>query len=206
MTVRRTLNNALYFLHSSHIRRLLLLCLTITVMWQAVQAQDTLTNRGDTSNVRKHSPAKASIFSAVIPGLGQVYNKKYWKIPIIYAGFGVFAYFINQNSTEYHKFKEAYIWKVSNDTVPIDNPYIYKYPSVDQLKSGKDYYERNLEISWILCGVWYILNILDASVDAHLMNFDVSDNLSLHIEPHIDHSNLYARPGGAGLSLTMTFK
>ena len=90
----------------------------------------------------KHSTAKAAIFSAALPGLGQAYNKKYWKIPIIYAGFGAFTYFIITNNNEFVKFKEAYIYVANGETYPIDNPYVDKY-NQQQLKDAMDYYRRN---------------------------------------------------------------
>lgn len=163
-------------------------------------------NNSDTLSLNIHSPKKAAIFSAVLPGLGQAYNHKYWKIPIIYAGLGVLGYFIHQNYSEYQKFKEAYIWKIGNDTVPIDNDYIYKYETADQLKRGKDYYLRNFELTCILTGVWYVLNILDATVDAHLMDYEINEDLSLHIQPGISTQNLVLRQPVAGLTLTMRFR
>ncbi|MCX6234379.1 MAG: DUF5683 domain-containing protein [Bacteroidetes bacterium] len=175
-------------------------------VFQVSFAQNDTIHPPDTLEQKSHSPRKATIFSSVLPGLGQAYNKKYWKIPIIYAGFGAFAYFISQNSFEYKKFKEAYIWKVSNDTTPIDNDYIYKYLTSEQLKAGKDYYLRNLELSWIFCGIWYILNILDAAVDAQLMDFDISEDISLHVEPGLKNNFFPGYQPVAGMTLTLNFR
>jgi hypothetical protein len=187
--------------------RFLLAGILFCLAFQVADAQEGTVPSADTLVKKTHSASKAAAFSAVLPGLGQAYNKKYWKIPIIYAGFGVFAYFINQNTKEYKKFKEAYLWKVSNDTVPIDNDYIYKYPTVDQLRSGKDYYLRNVELSWIFCSLWYILNILDASVDAHLMDFDISDDITLHVEPGMNNNySLLGYQPVAGVTMTLKFR
>lgn len=195
-----------------HIRRpppVITVCIVIllstTLPCAVAQTRDGLKSP-DTLSVKIHSPRKAAIFSTVLPGLGQAYNHKYWKIPIIYAGFGVLGYFLHQNYSEYQKFKEAYIWKISNDTVPIDNDYIYKYESADQLKRGKDYYLRNFELTCILTGVWYVMNILDATVDAHLMDYEINEDLSLHIQPGFNSQDLLFRQPVAGLTLTMRFR
>jgi hypothetical protein len=131
---------------------------------------------------KPHSVSKAAIYSAVLPGLGQAYNKKYWKIPIIYAGFGAFGYFIVTNNKEYVQFKEAYIYVANGDTTSINNPYVLKYNQT-QLKEAMDYYHRNRDLSIILSALWYTLNILEAYVDAHFFDYDISDDLSLHFSP-----------------------
>lgn len=156
------------------------------------QTSKDKTNK-DTLLFKKHSPKKATIYSAVLPGLGQAYNKKYWKIPVVYAGFGVLTYFIISNRSEYKKFREAYDYVTSEDTIPINNNYVNKY-SVDQLSSARDYYRRNMEFSIILSGFWYLLNIVDANVDAHLFDYDISDDLSLQIEPAFKNSILKPEP------------
>jgi hypothetical protein len=132
-----------------------------------------------------HSPNKAAIYSAVLPGLGQAYNKKYWKIPVVYAGFGTMAYFINSNAIEYNKFRNAYDYKTSTNPDPSKyNEYVNKYPEASLLQ-GRDYYRRNRDLSYILTGVWYLLNVVDAAVDAYLFDYDVSEDLTLHIRPDI---------------------
>jgi hypothetical protein len=151
----------------------------------------------------KHSPHRASIYSAVLPGLGQVYNKKYWKVPVIYAGFGGLFYITRENTREYRKFLEAYRYVVNQDSVPINNDYVDRY-NEQQLLQGKNVYRRNVEIGYIIAGAWYILNIIDASVDAHLFYYDVSENLSMKLEPVLLSSPLAARPVN-GLSLTLKF-
>jgi hypothetical protein len=131
-----------------------------------------------------HSPNKAALYSAILPGLGQAYNKKYWKIPLVYAGFGTMAYFLASNISEYSKFKDAFDYK-SGDSIPSKyNSYVDKYP-LTSLQEGKDYYRRNRDFTYIVMSLWYILNIVDAAVDAYLFTYDISDNLSLHWEPSI---------------------
>jgi len=131
-----------------------------------------------------HSPHKATIYSAVLPGLGQFYNKKYWKIPVVYTGISVIGYFALENRSEYRKASEAYIYVSNEETYEIDNDLIGRYDA-NVLRDIRDYYRRNMELSYIILALWYGLNIVDATVDAHLFNYDVSDNLSVQIEPTI---------------------
>jgi hypothetical protein len=153
---------------------------------------------------QKHSPRKATLYSAVLPGLGQAYNKKYWKIPIIYGGFGALFYMTRENTLEYRKFLEAYRYEVSDkSTPPPENDYLGRY-NEQQLMSGKNLYRRNVEVGYILGGVLYILNIIDASVDAHLFYYDISEDLSMKLEPTMLSSPLAAKPV-TGISLTIRF-
>lgn len=130
-----------------------------------------------------HSPHKATIYSLVLPGLGQAYNKKYWKIPVIYAGFTFLVYNIKVNSDEVKKFTQAYKYVVNKETYPTNNKYVVRYPNPNDLLAGRDFYRRKVELNIIYSAVWYILNVLDATVDAHFFDYDVSDNLSMHLEP-----------------------
>ncbi len=155
-----------------------------------VKAQDTIIPPEippdiviDTTANVKHSAHKATIYSLVLPGLGQAYNKKYWKIPIIYAGFGALAYNIAINSAEEKKFTEAYRYKISGDTMPIDNEYVARYPDPNDLLKGRDFYRRRVELSVIFTAALYLLNVVDAAVDAHFFDYDVSEDLSLNIQP-----------------------
>jgi len=133
----------------------------------------------------KHSPKKAALFSAVLPGMGQAYNKKYWKIPVVYAGFAGLGFWIGTNTKNYREYNEAYKLRVDGDSTTIDK-YVGEYGNED-LRSLKRGYRRNLDLSVILTVVWYALNIVDATVDAHLFEFDVSDNLSLRVEPVLEY-------------------
>ena len=123
------------------------------------------------------SPKKAAIYSAVIPGAGQIYTKKYWKVPIIYGGLVTSAYFINDNNNQYNEYRDAAL--LSYETGEDQLGYTYS-----ELITLKDYYKRNREISYFSFVGVYILNIIDASVNAHLFNFDVSDDISLNIRPY----------------------
>ncbi|MBU1368496.1 MAG: hypothetical protein KJ578_08560 [Bacteroidetes bacterium] len=130
-----------------------------------------------------HSPHKATIYSALLPGLGQAYNKKYWKIPIVYAGFGTLYYFASSNGKLYREARTAYDYVVNEYEYPIDNQFVNGVYSAEDLQSIKDFYRRNMELSWIITGLWYVLNIVDATVDAHFFDYDISDDLTVQIEP-----------------------
>lgn len=133
------------------------------------------------------SPKKASIYSAVIPGAGQIYTKKYWKVPVIYGGLITSGYFIRDNQDNYTMYKEAAITSL-NDNEAVQTVEGQKY-SYSELIILKDHYKRNREISYFSFVGIYILNIIDASVNAHLFNFDVSDDISLNIRPYSTFSN-----------------
>lgn len=128
------------------------------------------------------SPKKAALFSAIIPGSGQIYTEKYWKVPIVYAGIITSIYFIDENNKKYKNYKEAALLSYDSG----ENQLGYSY---SELKILKDYYRRNRDVSYFsLVGI-YILNIVDASVNAHLYNFDVSDDISINIKPHLSLYN-----------------
>jgi len=129
----------------------------------------------------EHSPRKATIFSTVLPGLGQAYNKKYWKIPVIYAGFTGLSYLAIINNKDYITYKDAYRQRLDGDESTID-AYVDIYSDND-LVTLKNFYRRNRDLSIIGISVLYVLNIIDASVDAHLFNFNVNDDLSIFIQP-----------------------
>ena len=148
-----------------------------------------------------HSPKKAAIYSAVLPGLGQAYNRKYWKIPLVYGGFAAFGYFIGFNNKNYLVSKNAYS-DLSDDDPSTDSYmqleqiiyYNLNNPSeVENLKRGllrrQDYYRRNRDLLVILTIGFYGLNIIDASVDAHFFNWDISDDLALQWQPTLNQIN-----------------
>lgn len=152
-----------------------------------------------------HSAKKATYYSMMLPGLGQAYNKKYWKIPIIYAGFGTLGYFISFNGKEYRNFRQAYNIVATGDSVNFSNHYVVRYnANLDQLREGRNYYRRNLEFNYILAVLLYVLNIVDASVDGNLYDFDVSDDVSIKFEPM--QNNMVYRPEPAvGITLRYRF-
>ena len=122
-------------------------------------------------------PKKAALYSAILPGAGQVYTKKYWKVPVIYGGLITSAYYINESNDLYQLYKSTYLNRLDGDFN--DN---LNYSDSD-LRTLTEHYRRNREVSALLFTLTYILNIVDASVNAHLFDYDVSENLSLHIQP-----------------------
>ena len=133
--------------------------------------------------VKLHSPKKALILSAVLPGAGQFYNKKYWKIPIIY-GLGVFLV------SNYSKFDKEYncylrVLDGNDNTTCSDNAYGVDDLNTSQIQDRKDIVKRNRDLQVILLVLTYVVNIVDANVDAHLNEFDIGDNASAIINPSV---------------------
>ena len=193
---------------------------------QVLYAQEQeLPAPADTLKQKEHSPRKAWILSAAIPGLGQVYNQKYWKVPVVYAGFGVLVYFVIFNTNYYKDYK--YGLMDFTDTIPGTDSYLdlisknldpatfdpVLYPDTynpttatwfeKQLRNNMKYYRRNRDLSYIGIGLWYILNIIDATVDAHLFDYDIGDDLTLHLEPGLRNSPY--SPETIGIKLTFQF-
>lgn len=163
-----------------------------TILTFAAEGQPLKSSESPLNESEKlHSPHKASVYSAILPGLGQAYNKKYWKIPIVYAGIGTLTYFAIVNRKEYLLAKEAFIYVSNEEEYPTDNKYVGKYEAND-LITIRDYYRRNTEVSWIFMGLWYVLNIVDATVDAHLFYYDISDELSVSISQPESEINISA--------------
>ncbi|MFC2100441.1 DUF5683 domain-containing protein [Bacteroidota bacterium] len=212
MPLKKKSLNILFFFQSKQLPKIILISLPLiviafnSVLPQEIIGGDTIpATKKDTLKdeikIKMHSPKKATLYSMILPGLGQAYNKKYLKIPAIYAVGGVLYYFIQFNNKKYNTFKEAYNIRTDNDTNTIDD---YTYYSVDNLLTLRNYYRRNLELTYILSVVVYLLNIIDASVDAHLFYYDVSEDLSMGIEPAllpINRNQYYS-----GIKLTFRLK
>ncbi|HWY13247.1 MAG TPA: DUF5683 domain-containing protein [Bacteroidia bacterium] len=146
---------------------------------------------------------KATIMSAIIPGLGQAYNRRWWKVPIVYAGLGGFGYLFYINQRQYAFYAKNL--KAENDGDP-NTINETKYSS-DQLLVLKNNYRKNRDLGFIGMSIIYIFNMVDANVDAHLRTFDVSDDLTLQIKPY---SNVYCLNNSVGLqtglSLNLKFR
>lgn len=130
---------------------------------------------------KRHSPTKAALLSAALPGLGQGYNKKYWKIPIVYAGFAGLGYAVYYTASEFKNYRNAYRLQVDGDKTTIGS-----YKGIQDeatLKTYRDYFKKNLDISAICTAVWYTLNIVDAAVDAHLFEWNMKDDLTVSWRP-----------------------
>jgi len=143
----------------------------------------------------RRSPRKAALMSAILPGLGQAYNRKFWKIPILYAGFGVAAWYLDNNLTNIRLYKDAFIAEIDGNPATMNNTGF----STDQLQRLIDQYTEWRDLSYIAFGIIYILNIIDANVDAHLFYFDVSEDISMSLRPHWSPFMFM----GPGLTLTL---
>ncbi|MGY5846975.1 DUF5683 domain-containing protein [Salegentibacter sp. HM20] len=143
------------------------------------------------------APARAAFYSAILPGLGQAYNKKYWKIPIAYGGLATGIYFYINNDKEYNRFRDAYKDRLAGRPNELDGRI-----TNDGLLRAQRFYRRNKEISLLVTAGVYILNIIDANIDAHLRQFNVSEDLSLHPKMNFDEFSGKTR---YGLSLNYSF-
>jgi len=159
---------------------------------KAILTGDTLT--GFQSNVAssdnnkalektKKIPAKATLYSLFLPGLGQTYNGNYWKVPIIYSLFAGIYFLYEDNNYKYNQFKQAYKHSLNDEPV---GELFEKYEE-SELMERKDYYKRQRDFNIILGVLVWGLNILDANVDAHLMDYDISPDLSLNVKPEINN-------------------
>lgn len=170
------------------------------------QVRDTI--RPDTlkineANLPKHSPTKAALFSTFVPGLGQAYNKKYWKIPIIYAGIAIPLYYGLEQNQIFNEKREAYTDRLAGDS---SDKYLVpgNFFSNEGLLESMDINRRNRDLMYIIAGIIYALQIVDASVDAHLFYFNVSEDLTLHYEPMLYFDDRLRKPI-KGLTLSLQF-
>ncbi|MFM2207775.1 MAG: hypothetical protein RL213_1750 [Bacteroidota bacterium] len=143
---------------------------------------------------------KAALYSAILPGAGQVYNHRYWKVPLVVGGFVGLYYVSDFNNTYYKDFRTAYIARTDNDSTTSDNYPLY---TLQEIRVRMDYYRRNRDLSYILMGGFYILTIVDAYVDAQLKDFDVSDRLSLKIHPEFSFSSNFAPAAGMKIAFCL---
>ena len=150
-----------------------------------------------TSSIDPLTPAKAAFFSAVLPGLGQAYNKKYWKIPLVYGALGTSVYFFADNDKKYKQYRTAYKRRlegvVTEDLAFLDNT---------RLIAGQKFYQRNRDLSALVILAFYALNIIDANVDAALLQFNVDETLSL--KPALYQNDVTFRTN-VGLTLSYNF-
>ena len=153
----------------------------VLLLSMEARAQDTLVAP------KEHSAKRAAIMSAILPGAGQVYNGKWWKVPIIYAGFGAVGYLAYDNHSNYKTYLTAYKIKTGNleeGVTPTEYELaLAEHYQAGQLQSYKESYRRDFELYCIIMAAWYGLNIVDAIVDGHLYTYDIGDDLSFHVDP-----------------------
>ena len=158
----------------------------------ALKAKDTLKAR----EIDPLRPSKAAFYSAIVPGLGQAYNKKYWKIPLVYGAIGTSMYFYIDNGKKYHSYRDAYKRRLAGFQ---DDQ--YQYLDDSRLIAAQRFYQRNRDLSLLVSIGFYVLNIVDANIDAHLIQFNVSDNLSFQPEVYTNEINYKPNVG-----LTFNYK
>ena len=161
-----------------------LLLLSFFCAFGAMHAQRSDTLIIDT--LPQHSPTKATLLSLAVPGLGQAYNKKYWKIPVVFAMIGTPLYFALERRDLYNEYKSAYVARVDDDSTTIDTKFIRLNDA--NLLRNIDNQRKNRDLLFVLTGVAYVLNVVDAAVDAHLYYFEVSDDLSARLKPSFQYS------------------
>jgi len=133
-------------------------------------------------NVKTPNPKRSGLYSACFPGLGQIYNKQYWKAGVVYAGGAVIGGFIISNYSNYNKYRKAYVGMIDNDP---ETPNTVENYTVDDVKFLRDGFRRYLEYSIIAATLGYTLNILDAFIAGHLRTFDMSKDISFKARPFI---------------------
>jgi hypothetical protein len=156
-------------------------------------ANDTLKS----NPINPLAPSKAAFYSAILPGLGQAYNKKYWKIPIVYGAMGTSLYFYFSNNQQYHNYRDAYKKRLAG----LEETR-YDFLTDSQLIQAQRVTQRNRDLSLLVTLGFYILNIVDANVDAHLMQFNVNDKLTF--QPDVYQNTITSKPN-LGLSLNYRF-
>lgn len=171
---------------------------------KVILIRDTIVSR----QIDPLAPSKAAFYSAILPGLGQAYNKKYWKIPIVYAAIGTGVYLYINNTDQLNRYRDAYksrlagfntdeFWGTDANGIPLASPRIEN----DGLIRAQQTFRRNQELSLLVTIGLYALNIIDANVDAHLMQFNVDENLA--VKPHYKYNQM---DNTTDLGLTVNFK
>ncbi len=150
------------------------------------------------SYAKRYDPRKAMLYAAVMPGAGQFYNKKYWKMPLVYGGFAGFVYGINFYQDNYLRYKEE-LFGLIND--PGSGGLSPSGLTEDQLRTLVDQTRRERDFLIILTGFFYILQMVDAHVDAHLKEFDLNPKLQVRIEPMMENDLLVGRNTGVALRI-----
>ncbi|MFN8333791.1 MAG: DUF5683 domain-containing protein [Cyclobacteriaceae bacterium] len=194
-------------------KKILLACL-ITGFSMTAYGQDSLRSKLDSDTVflksdtatiasyaSRYDPRKAILFAAILPGLGQIYNKKYWKLPLVYGGFVGFGYGVNFYQSGYKEFKGALfdLLESGESTIQVRNITFNE----QSLRTVVDRYRRQRDFFIILSAGMYLLQMIDAHVDAHLKEFDLNPNLHVKIQPTMNSDMLTGRT--TGISLIVKF-
>ncbi len=185
--------------------------LKIDLEEEGVMVIDTLVTKK--KRINPLAPSKATFYSAVLPGLGQIYNKRYWKVPIVYAAIGTGIYAYTFNDGRYNRFRDAFkrrragftddeFYDLDGSGIDPGNPDF----SDDALEDAQERFQRDRDLALLITILLYALNVVDANVDAHLKQYNIDDDLSfdLDIQPYIDLNPITTDPN-YGLALTIKF-
>jgi hypothetical protein len=202
-----------------------LLLLMMVSLTRNIVAQDTVKYSGKSRKEFKADPQRATLLAVTFPGFGQIYNRKYWKIPLVYAGFGGIIYAVGYNSSLYNKYMKGY--QDFTDKIPETDSYLqiiknadpstydpvlfpesYRPSDAEWYIEGMlkriDFHRKYRDLSYIGIAAWYLFSILDANVDASLFNYDVIDNLEITVAPMQAIS--LAQPAlGVSVNMRVTF-
>ncbi|RIV52303.1 hypothetical protein D2V93_06275 [Flagellimonas taeanensis] len=151
-------------------------------------------------SVNPLAPSKAAFYSAVFPGLGQIYNKRYWKAPIVWGAIGTGIYVYSNNNTEYKRARNAFKRRLAGFT---DDEFFGRI-SDEALEGAQENTQRDRDLALVITIALYALNIIDANVDAHLKQYNVDDNLAVDFQPYIDVNPVTNQPN-YGMALVVKF-
>jgi len=157
------------------------------------------------------APSKAAFYSAVLPGLGQIYNKRYWKVPIVYAVIGTGVYAYTYNNDLYDRFRTAFkrrqagftddeFYDINGDNAAGADPDL----DTDDLERQQENYQQDRDLALVITIAMYALNIIDANVDAHLKQFNIDEDLSMDVQPYLDLDPITNNPN-YGIAFTIKF-
>lgn len=156
------------------------------------------------------APSRAAFYSAVLPGMGQIYNKKYWKLPIVYGALGGGIAIYTYNNNQYKRVRDAFKRRKAgftddefydiNGVITIGEPRLDN----DDLQRAQERFQEDRDLTLLITIALYVLNIVDANVDAHLKQFNVDDDLSMRIKPYLDYNEITAN-ANYGLALQIKF-
>ena len=142
---------------------------------------------------KRFVPRKASLYAAILPGAGQIYNKKYWKLPLVYGGFIALGYAVNFYDVRYKLLRKELFRTLE------ESGYVSQFGNEQQLRNGVNSQRRDRDFYIIMLGGMYLLQIVDAHIDAHLKEFDVNPNLQVSIEPTVENSVYFGNTAGVSL-------
>ncbi|WP_372765984.1 DUF5683 domain-containing protein [Lutibacter sp.] len=160
-----------------------------------VKIKDTIS--ASTDNFKPLSPAKAAFYSAVLPGLGQAFNKKYWKIPIVWAAMGSGIYFYHTNNSNFNRARTAYKLRINEKPDEFDGLNGNIFLTKDALISAQKSYKKDRDLSLLVTVGLYVLQIVEASVNAHLLQLNVDSDLSVSPQIIFDETNKKAIVGAS---------